>query len=278
MGPTDLRKAAAAGDPAALFEVASRYADGRVVGQDLKQAANWYSEAAKRGLPIAAVRLAGLYEHGTGVARDRIAAASWYQKAADAGNIRAMHNLAVLLSEGVADQPDYVGAAAWFAKAAERGVKDSQYNLGVMYARGLGLSQDLVQAYRWFALAAAQGDTDAGSRRDDVAKTLSADQLAQARLAVQGWQATKAPEAANAEPKVKTEWTAPPQRRATTDHVDLVRRVQALLTQQGYDVGPADGREGPKTRIAVKALQHKLGTPETGTIDSTLVAALGEAL
>lgn len=275
VGPTELRKAAAAGDAAAIFEIASRYAEGRIVAQDLRVAANWYGEAARRGHAVAAVRLAALYENGKGVERDAATAASWYQKAAEAGNIRAMHNLGVLFSEGIGEKPDFGAAADWFTKAAERGVKDSQYNLGVIFARGLGREQDLMQAYRWFALAAAQGDTEAGSRRDEVAKSLPADKLAQARTAVQAWRATKAPEVANVEPTPKAAWAGGPEKPVALSHPDLVRRVQALLLQKGFDPGPADGTEGAKTKAAVKAAQAKLGVPATGTIDTALYAALG---
>ena len=52
------------------------------------------------------------------------------------------------------------------------------------------------------------------------------------------------------------------------DRQALVKTIQTLLADQGYDPGPADGIVGPKTRQAVKAYQQKTGMPETGQIDA----------
>ena len=51
-------------------------------------------------------------------------------------------------------------------------------------------------------------------------------------------------------------------------------KIQTLLAEQGYDPGPADGVEGPKTRDAVRAFQARAGLVGTGLIDRSLVAAL----
>jgi localization factor PodJL len=125
--------------------------------------------------------------------------------AAEGGNIKAMHNLAVMHAEGPDGKPDYKTAARWFRMAADRGVRDSQYNLGVLYARGLGVEQNLTESFRWFALAANQGDTDAGKKRDDVAKRLDVQSLVAAKLAVQTWVAAPVDAAAN-EVRLKPEW------------------------------------------------------------------------
>ena len=139
--PRGLRDAAAAGDPAAQFEIGSRLADGRNMPRDPHAAAQWFERAAAQGLAPAQYRLGSLYEKGVGVFRDAALARAWYTKAADAGHARAMHNLAVLIAEGPGVKPDYSEAADWFRKAAQLGVKDSQYNLAILYARGLGLAE-----------------------------------------------------------------------------------------------------------------------------------------
>jgi localization factor PodJL len=61
------------------------------------------------------------------------------------------------------------------------------------------------------------------------------------------------------------------------DRQALVRKIQTLLAEQGFDPGPPDGVLGPKTVDAVRAYQHKIGQPETGQIDNTLVAALADS-
>ena len=70
VGPEKLRLAAAAGDAAAAYEIASRYAEGRGTVRDLARAAAWYGRAADAGLAPAEYRLGSLYERGQGVARD----------------------------------------------------------------------------------------------------------------------------------------------------------------------------------------------------------------
>jgi localization factor PodJL len=191
-----LRAAAAKGDPAAEFEIAQRYADGRGVPQNLAEAAEWFERAAKQGLIPAQFRLGALYEKGLGVKKNLETARRLYVAAAEAGNAKAMHNLAVLYAEGLEGKPDYQTATRWFRKASDRGVIDSQYNLAVLYARGIGVETNLAEAYKWFVLAAREGDKDAGKKRDDVGSRLDQQTLMAARAAAQVWVAEPQPEAA----------------------------------------------------------------------------------
>ena len=138
IGGARLRNAAAAGDPAAAYEVAMRFMEGRGVPTNLEEAARWLERAAGKGLTPAQFRYASMLEKGQGVRKDLAAARRLYVAAADKGHAKAMHNLAVLYAEGVDGKPDYASAVLWFRKAAEHGVADSQYNLAVLVARGLG--------------------------------------------------------------------------------------------------------------------------------------------
>ncbi len=185
IGSAQLRTAAANGDPAAAYEIAVRFAEGRGVPLSLDDAARWFRRAADHDLAPAQYRLGSLYEKGHGVKKDLEAARRLYITAADKGNAKAMHNLAVLYAEGIDGKPDYRTASQWFRKAAERGVADSQYNLGILFARGIGIEQNLAESYKWFTLAANQGDQDAGRKRDDVGTRLDAQSLAAAKLAAQ---------------------------------------------------------------------------------------------
>ncbi len=195
--PAALRQAAAAGEPAALYELASRLSDGRGLPRDPALAAKLYDKAAQAGLVPAQFRLGSIHDKGTGVARDPAAARAWYERAAASGHVQAMHNLAVLLAEGMEGKPNYAAASRWFLEAAEHGLKDSQYNLGVLLARGLGTPQNLAQSYKWFALAAAQGDEDAKAKRDEVAGRLPAADLPGAKALVAAWRARPTDRAAN---------------------------------------------------------------------------------
>lgn len=194
IGGPALRKAALAGDPAAEYEVADRFAEGRGVLQSNAEAAYWLQRAAKQGLAPAQFRLGGLYEKGLGVKKDLADARDLYLAAAEKGNGKAMHNLAVLYAEGVNGAPDYAKAAEWFRKAADHGIRDSQYNLGILYVRGVGVEHNEAESYKWFAIAASQGDKDAAKKRDEIASRLDPQSLAAARLAVQNWSPEPQPE------------------------------------------------------------------------------------
>ena len=198
IGGIKLRSAAVAGDAAAAYEVAVRFAEGRGVPVNLDEAARWYERAAGKGLTPAQFRYASMLEKGQGVKKDLGAARRLYVAAASKGNSKAMHNLAVLYAEGIDGKPDYGTAVQWFRKAAQRGIADSQYNLGVLCARGLGTAKSYAEAYKWFALAAAQGDRESTKKRDDIAAHIDAAALAEAQQAVTSFVAEPQPEEAAA--------------------------------------------------------------------------------
>ncbi|NNM70929.1 SEL1-like repeat protein [Enterovirga aerilata] len=211
--PSSLRQAAAGGDAAALYELASRTMEGRGVARDPRAAVALFEKAGEKNLAIAQYRAGNAYEKGIGVARDVEAARRWYQRAAENGNTRAMHNLAVLMAEGVGGKPDYAGAMTWFQKAADQGVRDSQFNLAVLLARGLGTQPDLVRSYAWFAIAAAQGDDEAGRKRDEVGARLQPADLARAKSIVERWRVTPPNQATNEAPSPAT-WSTDAQIKA----------------------------------------------------------------
>jgi localization factor PodJL len=208
IGNSALRAAAMAGDAAAAYEIASRFAEGRGVPPSNQEEARWLERAARQGLAPAQFRLGGLYEKGIGVAKDLLKASDLYLAAAQKGNAKAMHNLAVLYAEGVSGTPDYKSASVWFREAADHGIKDSQYNLAVLYARGAGVEQNYVESYKWFVLAAIQGDLDAATKSNEVVAHLDPQTLEAARLAVQSWSPELQPDDAI---NVKTEaaWETP---------------------------------------------------------------------
>jgi len=213
IGGARLRNAASAGDPAAAYEIAMRFVEGRGVPANLEEAARWFERAASKGLAPAQFRYASMLEKGLGVKKDLVAAHKLYVAAAGKGHAKAMHNLAVLYAEGAEGKPDYVNAAQWFRKAAERGVADSQFNLGVLTVRGLGTEKNIGESYKWFALAAAQGDRDAGRKRDEVAGYLNAETLAAAQEAIKSFAAKPQPAEATMVPQPSGGWdraTSPP--------------------------------------------------------------------
>ena len=274
--PTALREAALAGDAAAQFEVADRFADDKAINSDLFRAAEWYARAAGQGLAPAQYRLGSLYEKGQGVQKSLDLAKLWYERGALQGNRKAMHNLAVLL---VNDKtaPDYINAGKWFQMAAQLVLADSQYNLGILRARGLGMEQNIAESYKWFALAADQGDKDATVKRDQIAKSLDEESLVAARLAVQSWKPQPMNEVANTVPVPAGGWGEEPVAAATLSGPDLVREAQSLLNIAGFGVGTPDGIAGPRTQEAVRAFQRQAGLPESGEITPDLIKHLSKS-
>ncbi len=274
IGSARLRQAALADDPAAAFEVAARYAEGRGVTSDMQSAVAWYERAAGEGLAPAEYRLGSIYEKGLGVPKDLAKAQDWYRRAADAGNVKAMHNLAVLYAEGAGGEPDLERAATLFRQAAERGVRDSQFNLAILHARGLGVPQDLVEAYKWFAIAASSGDEESAKRRDIIAQALSPDDRAKAEKEAASFHPIPLNASANEVLMPEGGWGDGDTSVEVKSDNDLITLVQKLLAKNGYDPGPPDGRLGTKTVDAITAFQDKAGLPRTGKIDTSLVTAL----
>jgi localization factor PodJL len=274
-GPLELREAADGGDPKAMFEIGSRYAEARGVETDMTKAMLWYERAADLGYAPAQYRLGNFHEKGLGVERDIPKAKVWYEKAAKQGNASAMHNLAVLYAMGTDGQADNEAAVRWFLEAAELGVKDSQYNLGILAAKGAGMPQNLEESYKWFDLVARTGDRDAAIKRDEIAKALRPEQLAKARGAAELWKAREVDPEANIV-DIPEEWSEDATTTGTVDMKQAVRNIQAILNKNNYDAGPADGIMGQKTKNAIMSFQAANGMTANGEVTEALVKALLE--
>lgn len=272
-GPASLREAADAGDPRALFEIGSRYAEGRNGEADMTEAARWYQRAADAGFAPAQYRIGSFYEKGLGVERDVAKARALYEASATQGNASAMHNLAVLYAMGADGAPDNENAVKWFTAAADHGIKDSQFNLGILAAKGVGMPQDLEASYKWFALVAKGGDSDAAAKRDEIAKTLKPAELEKAKASADQWKAKETDAAAN-DVSVPADWRESQDTTASVDLKQAVRNIQRILNKNGYDAGEPDGVMGGKTKSAVIAFQAANDLTPDGEINEPLVRAL----
>jgi len=272
-GPVPLREAAASGDAKALFEIGSRYADGRGVTSNMGEAAKWYQKSADLGFAPAQYRIGNFYEKGIGVERDVAKAKTWYQLSAEQGNASAMHNLAVLFAMGADGTTDNDSAARWFTRAANFGIKDSQFNLGILAAKGVGMKQDLEESYKWFAIVAKAGDRDAATKRDEIANSLRPEQLEAARAAVDLWKPQQLDAKAN-DVDIPEAWQESAGTTASIDMKKAIGNIQRILNKNGYDAGSPDGVMGEKTKNAIKAFQQDNGMPATGEVDEPLVRAL----
>jgi TPR repeat protein len=75
-------------------------------------------KAAEQGLVAAEVRLAECYRDGRGVGRDAAQAAQWYRRAADAGDTTAQGTLGTMYAMGLGVERDDAEAYFWFDLAA----------------------------------------------------------------------------------------------------------------------------------------------------------------
>jgi TPR repeat protein len=96
------------------------------------------------------------------------------------GDAEAEAAIAGLYSQGLGVERSAAKAAAWYRRAAKRGLMAAQMNSGDIYATGRGVKRDLVKAYLWLGLAAKQGNSWSAARRDEIAKTMSATDIAEA--------------------------------------------------------------------------------------------------
>jgi localization factor PodJL len=200
--PARLKPAVLAGNPSALYELASLLVQGRDMPKDPALGARMLERAALAGLVPAQFSLGQLYETGVGVPQDLAQAQVWYRRAAERGNTYAMQNLGVLVAAGTDGKTDYPAAIPWFRQAADLGVRDSQYNLAVILAWGMGTPRNPVEAYKWFALAAKAGDPEAAAKRDELARELSPSDLTAAKALAEAWRARTTDRAANTVPPV----------------------------------------------------------------------------
>jgi hypothetical protein len=184
------RAAAEAGDARAQYNLAFDYELGSGVQEDSAQAAKWYRKAAEQGHAGAQYKLGEFYKEGKGVMQDYAEAENWYRKAAESygklaeqGDTHAQISLGSLYADGLGVKQDYAQALKWYRRAAEQGRGWAQHSaevrLGMCYEYGNGVERDPVEAYKWYNLASAGGDRVAALQRDQVAGTMTAEQIAE---------------------------------------------------------------------------------------------------
>ncbi|MEO8340531.1 MAG: tetratricopeptide repeat protein [Nitrospirota bacterium] len=120
---------------------------------------------------------------------DYATALKTFQSLAAQGNVEAQNNLGELYARGQGVQQDYSQARQWYEKAAAQGHPLAQNNLAELHYAGLGGSQDDVRAYMWVSLAAAHmtgvEQKQAEENRDDVARHMTPEQIAEAKRLTQ---------------------------------------------------------------------------------------------
>ena len=76
---------------------------------------------------------------------------------------------------------DYLPAIQLIRPLAAAGNAKAQSVLGIMYRKGQGVTKSVPHAFMWLSLASAQGDAKAKADMAEMSRTMSAEELAQAR-------------------------------------------------------------------------------------------------
>jgi TPR repeat protein len=123
-----------------------------------KQAAVWYRRAADAGDRAALYRLGALERDGRGVRRDDKGAVDLFRQSAGHGDPDAQSAMGTAYERGVGVKRDYAQAVDWYRKAADQGRPGAAYRLGELYDQGKGVPQSLPDAIIWWKKAAAGGE------------------------------------------------------------------------------------------------------------------------
>ena len=114
-------RAAAKGEPYALFHLGVLFAEAQGVRRDYTKAREWYEKAVAKDEPHAITQLGLLHENGRGGPQDFAKAREWHDQASAAGEDRGSRNLAILLDNGRGGPVDYPRAAQLVLAAARAG-------------------------------------------------------------------------------------------------------------------------------------------------------------
>jgi len=113
----ELRKAAAAGNPDACYQLGLGYETGADVQQDYASALTWYGQAAAGGVADAIYRIGKLHQDGLGVEPDPVQARECYRVAALANVPLAQYNLGAMLVSARGGKRDLMEGLAWLILA-----------------------------------------------------------------------------------------------------------------------------------------------------------------
>jgi localization factor PodJL len=140
-----LKTIAESGHTPAQMLLAHLYETGQAgVVQNLGEARRWALRAADAGDPTAMHNVALYYFRGEGGPADTAAAAQWFKKAAEHGVVDSQYNLGLLYQSGSGVPRDMAQAYKWFTIAANSG--DGQARASAMDIEGKVPAGQLAQA------------------------------------------------------------------------------------------------------------------------------------
>lgn len=207
---------------------------------DPDRAARLIAEAASLGHAEAQMLMAAGHLYRADGRRDPAAAIPWLERAARQGHAEAQFRLARLIEAGDGTRREPAWAGVWFQRAAERGHPEAQFALALMQIAGTGTARDEAEALARLRLAEQGGVAAARRYREALEARVEAAAAEAARARLQR-ERTRGPVPAVDRP--------------------LVRFAQSALVASGFDPGPVDGLDGPRTRAALLAFARAEGTP-----------------
>jgi TPR repeat protein len=158
----EVRSAAAAGLPTAIYLLGVLTESGAGVPQDAAAAVEHYCSAAEKGHRAAQVKWGLALIEGRHVNQDLASGELWLRRAALAGDAQAATLVADKYIKGPMP-PNYVEAANWYKRAAEAGDKAGARALASLYLTGAGVMRDDMEAARWLRVSGEAGDQVAQS-------------------------------------------------------------------------------------------------------------------
>jgi TPR repeat protein len=147
--------------------------------------------SAEQGDGQAQITLGRLYCSGSAVPQNYAEAVNWWRKAADQGLASAQNSVGMMYYLGHGVPQSYSEALKWFFNAAQQGEAVGQYNVGEAFEYGRGVQHDDVAAYTWYSLAAEQALKVATIHRENLARRLTPEQIAEARQRVTSFKPAK---------------------------------------------------------------------------------------
>ncbi|TVP92892.1 MAG: sel1 repeat family protein [Pseudomonadaceae bacterium] len=147
--------------------------------QDDESALHWLQAAAAQGLAAAQYAAGRAYQQGLGTRSDPDQSRSYWLQAAEQNHVAAQ----LALADSLLDNPDADPGAArqWLTRAARQGSTRAQMRLAESFATALGGPTDTKQAYIWYSLALLGGEAAAKAPAEELAGTLSREQLTSAQ-------------------------------------------------------------------------------------------------
>ena len=147
-----------------------------------------FTSAAEDGLSLAQYNLGILYFTGQGVSKNLEEAFKWTKAAAEQGHLNAQFNLGSLYLDGQGTERNVSEGIDWFVRAAKDGHGNSAYSLAKIFQTGDSVESDQVQAHAWAAQSEANEHPEGNLLKNEIAESMSAEEIGQARRLFAAWQ------------------------------------------------------------------------------------------